>query len=321
MPGFGSIVNTPTIVNNGPPSTRYDIVILGEGFKQSQLDRFDEKAGVLAQRLLAMPPFDSVAHLINVHTVRTASVDSGVSGFPDAKVKKKTFYGVRGHFDFPGLDKTPASFLGTDTPETILTAAEQIAPLEHLELFIVLVNVKALAASAFPEQQLAFTGLHHTDADLVNYAAHECGHAIARLAEEYEDCDGPTPGKTYPNQATEAQRLAGTVPWQSLAKPSELKAAGGFKAVHLYGDPHVHFTSTTHTPIFDATPSFNGMLGLYWGCQDIDPSVKAPCDEYEDGRGRLFYRAMAACKMRYLTSPFCRVCSALIVDRVTAATL
>ena len=321
MPGHGFIVDAPTIVDHGNPATRFDIVILGEGFPQRQLGQFDEKAELLADRLLAMPPFADVADLINVHTVRTVSTDRGVSQFPDLKVKKKTFYGVIGHFDMLGVGSTPPSFLGTHSPETILAAAERVAPLETLELFIVLVNVKALAASAFPDQQLAFTSLHHTNADLVNYTAHECAHAIARTAEEYQDQDGPTPGRTYLNRTTEADRRAGTVWWKSLARARELDAKGGFKAVHEFGDPDVHFTEATQTPIFDKRPSLNGMLGLYWGCQDINPDLPGTPDPFQDARGMEFYRAMATCKMRTLTSPFCRVCSALIVERIKAAAL
>jgi IgA Peptidase M64 len=321
MRSHGRVVDTRTIVDNGDPARRFDIVILGEGFPQSQLRRFDETAKLLADRLLAMPPFAEVADLINVHTVRTASTDRGVSQFPDLEVKKKTFYGVVGHFDMMGAANAPRSFLGTHVPETILAAAERIAPLETLELFIVLVNVKALAASAFPDQQLAFTSLHHTHADLVDYTAHECGHAIARTAEEYQDQDGPTPGRTYLNRTTEKDRRAGTVWWKTLAKPSELDAKGGFKAVHEFGDPNVHFTRATQTPVFDKRRSRNGMLGLYWGCQDINPALPGKPDPFQDARGREFYRAMATCKMRNIKSPFCRVCSALIFDRIRAAAL
>ena len=116
-----------------------------------------------------MPPFDEVADLINVHTVRTASVDSGISGYPGQNVQKKTFYGVTGHFDMPGFPTTPAEFMGTHSPETVWAAAERIAPLETLELFIVLVNLTTTAACCFPEQQLAFSSLHETNANLVNY--------------------------------------------------------------------------------------------------------------------------------------------------------
>jgi hypothetical protein len=316
----GSIVGTRTLVDNGDPARRFDIVILGDGFQQAQLKRFDDKAAALAQGLLGMPPFDDVAHLINVHTVRTVSTDSGVSRFPTKSVKKKTFYNVTGHFQAPGLTQPPKSFLGTPTPEVILNAASGIAPQKDLDLYLVLVNVKALAASAFPEQQMAFTGLHQTNTDLVNYTAHECCHAIARTAEEYQDCDGPTPGKTFPNQATEADRLAGNVSWLGQAKASELNAAGDFRAVHLFGDPNVHFDAT-HAPVFDATPSLNGKLGLYWGCQDIDETLPGSCDFFQDSRGKGYYRPMATCRMRRVDAPFCRVCSQLMIDRIRAAAL
>jgi IgA Peptidase M64 len=318
MPANGTIVNSPTIVDHGDPARRFDIVIFAEGFKQSQLGRFDDKAELLADRLLAMPPFDEVADLINVHTVRTASTDSGISAFPRPNVVKNTFYNVRGHFTIPGVPNPPASFMGTLTPQVILDAAETVAPLETLELFIVLVNVQAFAASAFPDQQLAFTGMHRTTADFVNYTAHECSHAIARTADEYLDCDEAIPGRVYLNQATEAQRLAGTVWWKSLAQPSELKSNGDFKAVHLFGDPNVHFTAGTHTPVFDDRPSLNGKLGLYWGCQDIDPTLPGDCDFWEDGRGRHLYRGMAKCKMRNVKFPFCRVCAFVLRQRIRA---
>ena len=121
----------------------------GGRFQGEALDLFDEKAKLLADRLLAMRPFDEVAHLINVHTVRTVSTDSGISRFPTLAVKKKTYYDVTGHFDLPGLPLVK-SFLGTDSPETILAASERVAPLETLELFIVLANVKKFAASTSP---------------------------------------------------------------------------------------------------------------------------------------------------------------------------
>jgi hypothetical protein len=88
--------------------------------------------------------------------------------------------------------------------------------------------VKKFAAStAPPDFPIAFSGLHTTDDNLVNYTAHECGHAIARTAEEYLDGDGPTLGQTFRNQATEAQRIAGTVWWKSLAKASEQMVIAG----------------------------------------------------------------------------------------------
>jgi hypothetical protein len=164
---------------------------------------------------------------------------------------------------------------------------------------------------------MVFTTLRNADADFVNFTAHECCHAIARTAEEYLDGDPATPGKTYPNQASEQERLAHAVWWTDLALARELDAAGDFRAVDLFGDPDVDFTPT-HKPVFRKRTALNGMLGLYWGCQDIDP-LPGPYDPYTDPRGRHFYRGMATCKMRRSKDPFCRVCSELIRRRIQAA--
>jgi hypothetical protein len=319
MPPHGTIVGTRTIVDHGPPARRFDIVILAEGFRRRELRAFDASAKVLATRLLALPPFSDLAHLINVHTVRTASTDSGVSDFPASGVPKKSYYNVRGSFPAVGIAATPPSFLGTDTPELIQDAASRVAPLETIELFIVLVNARDFAGCAFPEQRTIFTSRHATSDELVEVVAHECGHAIAQTAEEYIDGTPPPPGKTYRNQVTEADRLAGRVWWKSLAKKRELKLPKrAFRAVHLFGDPDVDFT--TPTPLFTTMASRNGMLGLYWGCQDIDPDLPGAASAFRDARGRFYYRAMADCRMRRLESAsFCRVCAHLIAERIRAA--
>ncbi len=321
MPPNGTIVGTRTLVDHGKPTRRFNIVILGEGFRRIDLRGFDSTAKLLATRLLDIPPFRDVAHLINVHTVRTISTDPGVSDFPTAGVPKKTYYNVRGSFPVVGLAATPASFLGTDTPELLEDAASRVAPLETIELLIVLVNEKTFAGCTFPEQRTIFTSRHATNDELVDVVAHECGHAIARTAEEYIDGTPPPPGKTYCNQVTEAQRLANDIWWKRLAKKRELKLPKrDFRAVHLFDDPDVTFTA--HTPMFNTLTSRNGMLGLYWGCQDVDLSITGGTgDQFTDPRGQHYYRAMAECRMRRLKSPsFCRVCSHLITERIRAAT-
>ncbi len=322
MGPHGTIVGTRTIVDHGKPTRRFDIVILAEGFRRFDLRAFDTTAKQLAAGLLDVPPFRDLAHLINVHTVRTTSTEAGVSDFPTTGVAKKTYYNVRGSFPVAGLSLTPPpSFLGTDTPELIVDAVSRVAPFETIELIIVLVNAKAFAGCTFPDQRTIFTSRHATTKELVDLVAHECGHAIAQTAEEYLDGTPPPAGKTYPNQVTEAQRLAHDVWWKSLAKKRELKLPkGDFRAVHLFGDANVTFTADT--PVFSTPTSRNGMLGLYWGCQDIDPDLPGGTSSaFTDPRGRFFYRPMAECRMRKLKSPsFCRVCSHLIAERIRAAT-
>lgn len=316
----GHIVGTQTLVSHGPPARRFNIVILGDGFQAKQLRTFDARAKSLAQALLALSPFDTVAHLVNVRTVRTISTDRGVSDYPTLGVPKRTFYNVAGFFQVAGLPRGPRGFFGTPTPEVARNAAGGAVPLEQIHLLIMLVNVVGDGASAFPGDQMVFLAPQGSKATLLDLAAHECCHAIAHTADEYLDCTEPEPNKTFPNQATEAERLAGTVKWQPLAQPSELTSAGGFKAVHRFGALDVTIPAGSHTPQFVTNPSLNGMLGLYVGCQDVDVSMPGnPCvDAYDDplGRGRGFYRPMADCRMRSRFAPFCRVCAHEIVAQI-----
>jgi hypothetical protein len=119
----------------------------------------------------------------------------------------------------------------------------------------------------------------------------------------------------YPNQATEGDRAADTISWKPFALPNELDSLGHFRAQHVVGDPF----DANNQPV--VAPELTGMLGAYWGCQDIEPGTgsSAVCDPYQDARGKGFYRPMAECRMRKSFFNFCRVCAARITDAVIAA--
>jgi hypothetical protein len=309
----GYVIKAETIVANGPPADRFDLVILGEGFLHTERDAFKKRAELLSESFLSMPPFDAVAGLINVHAVSVASIDSGVTSSPVIGVPKRSYFHVRGGYKYP---HNPGYF-GTDTPEKIWAAAELIAPICHLELLLVVVNVGIRGGSAFPKQDLAFVPLCTTMDDFINIAAHECAHAMVGLAEEYIGCEPPLPLMTYPNRATEAEVQAGRIWWKRLARRDELDPRGDFRTVHRFGDP---FDPTGREPVVPR--DLEGMLGVYWGCQEIDktlppiPGVK--CDPYKDPRGRYWYRGMARCKMRKASYGFCRVCSHVLTRFIEA---
>jgi hypothetical protein len=149
---------------------------------------------------------------------------------------------------------------------------------------------------------------------LVNFAAHELCHVIGGTCEEYIGCVENDPMQVYPNQITDAQRIANTIPWTSIALPAELDGAGLFRAQHVFGDPF----DGSGQPI--VAPDLKGMLGAYWGAQDIDIGTGSQpgCDPWRDGRGQHFFRGMAECRMRKSYFHFCRVCSTQMTDVISA---
>ncbi len=307
------------LVTHGDPVDKFNVVVLGDGFPVPELSTFDEYAELIAVRLLNVKPFDAVAERINVWKVSTPSADSGVT-FPGTP--KNTHYGVEGNFrgvDFPG-------YFGTPHPDRIIAAAALAAPEAAPGVRIVIVNYEADGGRGSHADRTVFVPLFKVDEkglpvpaaqrkrDFVQFTAHECGHAIADLAEEYISCNEHTVGEQHKNQQTpEETALNPTVKWRALARPDELDSQGRFKAVHEVGDRMTRGIDEPRAPI--VAPAFTGMLGLYWGCMDIDPNLTAAhpprpggCSEV-DKRGAPFHRPMARCRMRYQEHEFCRVCA------------
>jgi len=281
--GAGYIDSHATLIKRGAPSNRFDIVIMGDGFTKKDLPRFDGRARRIADGLLAMAPFKKVASLINVHVVRAVSRDSGITKCPTGTGRKNTYFGVEGNWKNAGY----AGYLCTPYPERVYDAAELIAPIDQIELMIVIANCGGSGGSGFPDMKMVFLTEDSREIDL---AAHEAAR--------------------YENQVTEAQVQAGHVWWKLLAKRTELQGER-FKAVD--------------TPEKRVPPRHGKMLGLFWGCQNIDLPSGAKCDPnvdpWTDPRGRHFYRAMERCKMRDLREPFCRVCSAVLERTIKAAAI
>jgi hypothetical protein len=305
------LAGSDTLVSAGDPADCFDIVILGDGFSASDLAEFDARAAALANGLIAMPPFDALASKINIHAVRAVSLDSGISQCPAGGGTKSTYFDVKGNFN-----GQYAGFVGTNNPERIYQAAELIAPREHLEVFLVIANCDIEGGSAFPQQRLAFITMYADMTKFVNFAAHELAHVLAGTCEEYIGCVEDDPLTVYPNQVTDAQRAANAIPWLSLAVAGELTSTGVFRAQHVLGDP----LDNIDQPIVAA--ELKGMLGAYWGCQDIAIGSGFPGDmcphPYSDPRGAGFFRPMAECRMRRSRYAFCRVCAAKLTEAVLA---
>ena len=69
------VVNT--VISNGTTETRYDMVILGDGYRASEQLKFNNDVTAFLTALFAKAPYAAFASYYNVHTVFRASVDSG----------------------------------------------------------------------------------------------------------------------------------------------------------------------------------------------------------------------------------------------------
>jgi hypothetical protein len=77
--GDGTVLGTTKIVDNGPPSQRWNIAIMGDGYTAAQLGQYALDAQTIANTILATAPFDSLRKAINIFRIDVSSTDSGAA--------------------------------------------------------------------------------------------------------------------------------------------------------------------------------------------------------------------------------------------------
>jgi hypothetical protein len=298
----GRIVSVETLVNHGASQSKFDIVIMGDGFQERELKKFDRLAGSIVNGLQKMEPFKSVRDFINWHVVRVASKDSGVDNCPTRR-PKATFFQMEGCWD----DTDVRAFIGVDEfgLNLIAWAAEKVAPWEYVNLVIVIANCKYYGGHAWPGAKLVLVSASSESSEwFVPLVAHEAAHVISHLADEYtgcgeEDPDRPDPNKArLPEVAASVRRrlierapslrgssvcpqpaLQDSVWWKHLARRNESNKDGTFSAVHVLGDARKSKYRPRLVPA-----SREKKLGVFWGCQDtetIDSLLRAYCQLLE----------------------------------------
>lgn len=192
-----------TILDNGPTASRYDLVILGDGYQAHEQARFDQDVTTLLVDLFQTQPYATFGSYFNVHSVFRASNDSGAS-HPDADppIVRDTAY--RSAYDTGGTDRC---LYVQDATQALMDAA--LAPANESRV-IVLVNDERYGGCA------AQFSVSYNGASMTAVQIHELGHSIATLADEYD----------YPNDL-----YTGTEPTRS----NITKDALGTKWSHWWG--------------------------------------------------------------------------------------
>src|SRR5262252_2284233 len=75
----GSVRGVTKIVDHGPDASRWNFVILGDGYQSTELATFESDATDFVNTLSTTAPFDQLWPAINVHRVDVASTDTGAA--------------------------------------------------------------------------------------------------------------------------------------------------------------------------------------------------------------------------------------------------
>ena len=199
-----------TVQDNGDPSVKVDLLILGDGYTAEERQRFHDQVKQLSRDLLAMEPFASRAGDFNIRAIDTVSPLSGVSR-PRADVFRNT--------------PLRARYNSFDSERYVLTLEEHawrdVAAAAPYDAVVILVNDRQYGGGGI-------YNLYATTAAGSGFNSylmiHEFGHSFAGLADEYFTSDVAyeefTPPDVEPSEPNITALLSpGQLKWRDLVEP------------------------------------------------------------------------------------------------------
>jgi hypothetical protein len=194
---------------SGPSPQKVDLLVLGDGYTQADMQKFEADARRLAAHLFTVSPFKERAEDFNVWALAVPTLESGVSR-PSTGVHHASKLGTR--YDIFGSERYVLTL-----DNRALREIAQYAPYEFIEI---LVNNETYGGGGIFGQFSTAAASN----EWANYLfVHEFGHHFAGLADEY-----------YTSPVAYAASSTRMEPWEpnatALRDPSKLKWAKHVKA-------------------------------------------------------------------------------------------
>ncbi|HVT45751.1 MAG TPA: IgA Peptidase M64 [Thermoanaerobaculia bacterium] len=160
-----------TLFENGPPSEKVDLLVLGDGYSASEIPKFHADAKKLVDALFATEPFKSRKKDFNVRAIDLPTSESGIHR-PRELRNRRTPIGTQYNI--------------FDSERYVLTldnrAMRDVASGAPYEFVEILVNEKKYGGGGiFNDHATAAVGSGFADYLFI----HELGHHFAALADEY----------------------------------------------------------------------------------------------------------------------------------------
>jgi len=174
-PDLKTPIKSFKIHDSGEPSKKLDIVLLAEGYTESEMQKFMNDAQRFSKYLLECDPFKEYESDINIWAVPSVSRESGTD-IPGKGIYKNTFFDS--HFYTFGTER----YLNTTDNVAIRNVAAN-APYDQI---YILVNTDKYGGAGIYN----FYSICTADDKYSDFVfTHEFGHAFAGLADEYYTSD------------------------------------------------------------------------------------------------------------------------------------
>jgi len=271
----GSVVGTTQVVDNGPPTERWNLVIMGDGYQLGQLGQFSNDVQSFINTLFTTPPFDDLQRGINVYRVDVSSTDSGAD---DPVACGGTGATARTYFDASFCNNGARRLLLVNAATALSVAGAQVP---QWNMVMVIVNSTVYGGSG------GSVAVFSLAAGANEIGLHEMGHTAFALADEYEyylGCGVDTNRDVHPGTEPAAENVTidanrATNKWRDLIAAS------------------TPMPTTANADCTQCDPQPNPVAGNTVGAFE-------GADYYHCGA----YRPQFTCRMRALTNPFCAVC-------------
>ncbi len=277
----GSVLGTTKVVDHGPASKRWNLVLLGDGYQAGEMAKYHADVQDFVDRLQTTAPFDELWCGVNIYRVDVTSTDSGADD--PATCDDGTGAVAATFFDASFCNNDIRRLLLVDDGLALTTAFAEV-PEAHMVMVVVNSDIHGGAGGS--------VATFSTAPDAAEIAIHEMGHTFFGLADEYEYYEGCGTGEAghdhygggdpfEPNVTNNLDRA--TIKWAGLI------------------DPATALPTTANADCSDCDPQGNPVpaatVGAFEGAQYFHCGL---------------YRPQFDCKMRALGFPFCAVCQGVI---------
>lgn len=161
----------------GPTSNRVDIVFLGDGYQEHELDTYDEHIDGMLAHMFAQQPFSRYREFFNVHRISVISNESGADVPPDGEFVD-TALGAKYYFD-----GTTERLLYIDQSKADQVLLRSI-PLDE-NIFTPEMQFVAINSSRYGGAGGVYSTFAGASSDAYEIAVHEVAHSFSNLTDEY----------------------------------------------------------------------------------------------------------------------------------------
>jgi hypothetical protein len=196
-----------TVVNNGDPANRVDIVILGDGYTAAELSKYQTDVQQFVQLMFEQEPLKEYQRFFNVHRIDVASAESG-SDHPENNTFRNTAFDSA--YNCAGIQR----LICANTSKAASVASNSLTPAQT-DLIILIVNDDEYGGSG------GSIAIASTNTLAVELVLHESGHTFGLLADEYTGTPPPCSNTVEPSQANATRETSrAAIKWNAWIDPS-----------------------------------------------------------------------------------------------------